>query len=291
MNPMDRRSSETTFFCLITIGLFLTMMVFIAGCTSEPSPRLCVSRSEYDLTIRTNEPISNATFYLPLPVKNGSPIIGIMQLERSPIEKSNFSIDFVQFPPDLDLTGAYPVHNNHPWFLKISADRIDPDPLGSAGYSVEISNSTDLPSPVIFANTLYPIGNESVLLPKLDFLPPPREIIPSRSQEWIEYSPFRTPQNLLIYANYSASPTTRVEIQSGILAFNYWVEPATPGRIYYGVDGGGNDYLDSYSWTWYGESQGWQVVNGEFRASHAVYPNLDHPRWQKMLNGTAQAAT
>ena len=261
----------------------------IAGCITESSPRLCITDFDYYIKIHTNEPITNVTFYLPLPVKNGVPMIGAMQLEKGPFEKDNFTIDFVQSPPGLDLSGTYPVRNNHPWFLKISTDKMDPDPsvraesFGSAEYFVEISNSTHAFSQTIFANTLYPVGNESVLLPKREFTQPTRVIIPSRSPEWVEYSPFQTSQQLLIYANYSASPETRLEISSAVFGNNMWTEPSAIKGVPVDTDRGGNEFVDRYSWTWYGNSYGWHDVSGEFLSSRTVYPNPDHPRWQKLI--------
>jgi hypothetical protein len=285
MNPMDRSNSGTPIF-FIALGLFLGMMLLISGCTTEAPPRSCYSSFEYDLTIRTNEPISNATFYLPLPVKNGAPMIGTLQLDTSQFVQGNFTVDLVQSPPGINLTGTYSVRNNHPWFLKISTSRIDPDPSGTSAYAIEISNFTISRTPVIFADTLYPIGNESVFLPKLDYFQPLREKINPRSPEWIEYAPINVPQKTLVYADYSASPTNRLEIHSGISEHNSWIKPLVPYTVNNPIDGGGNDYSDSYSWTWYGESHGWQVVPGEINGFNSVYPNLDHPRWQKMLNET-----
>jgi len=275
-------NSRTSIFLIVCIIL----LAMSAGCSSERIMRSCISHSLYRVTINTSEPITNATFYLPLPVKDGIPMTGTIHLDKSQFEKNNFSIDFVQSPPGVKFTGTYPVPNNQPWFLKVSADKINPDPSGSAGYSVRISNTTFLLTPVIFPNTLYPVGNESVFLPKLDFSPPQRERISSRSPEWIEYSPIHVPQKNLIYADYSASPTTRVEIISDILVGNSWSEPGTPGIVYTGIDGGGNYYTNSYYWTHDGESHGWQVVNGVLSARNGVYPNLDHPIWQKMMHQT-----
>ena len=213
-------------------------------------------------------------------------MIGTIHLDKSQFEKDNFSIDFVQSPPGINLNGTYPVPNNQPWFLKITAHRVNPYSTQTAEYDIKIDNSSDSTSPLIFLNTLYPVGNESVFLPKLDFSPPSRERISSRSPEWIEYSPIYVPQKTLIYADYSALPTTRVEIFSYILDANFWMEPVTPGIVNTGIDGGGNYYVDSYSWDHGGESHGWQMANGGFSSPDAVYPNLDHPIWQKMMHQT-----
>jgi len=268
------------------------LLTLIAGCITESPPRLCISQFEYYIKIQTDEPITNVTLYLPLPVKNGVPMVGAMELENGPFEKDNFTIDFVQSPPGLDLNGTYPVRNNQPWFLKISTDRIDPDPSGraenfsSAEYFIEIRNSTEAFTPASFANILYPVGNESVLLPKSKFTQPSRVIIPSRSPEWVEYAPVQTSQELPVYANYLASPTSRVKIYSEVRGYNIWTEPSAIRGVPVDTDGGGNEFVDRYSWTWYGDSHGWHDVSGEFLLQRGVYPNLDHPIWQKMMHQT-----
>jgi hypothetical protein len=204
-------------------------------------------------------------------------MLGVMPLDKDRFEKNNFSVDFIQSPPGLDLPDTYTVQNNQPWFLKVSTEKIYPDSSGNAGYSIEISNSTDSLTGVNFANTLYPVGNESLFLPKSDFTPPDRVMIPSKSPEWIEYSPSQTPQKIPVYANYSASPAARVEILSVIGGFNGWAGPSTLGKMNPRIDGGGNEYMDSYSWILYGDSIGWHNVNGEFKSERCVYPNLEFP--------------
>ncbi|MFA7694178.1 MAG: hypothetical protein WCX63_01455 [Methanoregula sp.] len=264
--------SKTGIITFIFIGII--SFTLITGCVSESKPRFCLFHSSYDLTINVSEPITNVTIYVPLPVKNGTPMVGIMQLDKSQFTKSNFSIDFVQSPPGMNMVGVYPLPNNQPWFLKITADRINPDPTGNAEYVIGISNGTESPSPSIFLNTLYPVGNESVLLPKLNFSPPVREKITSRSPEWIEYAPFQVSQTTLIYADYSASPSAKVEINAFLDGFNSWVEPHTPR-----LDGGGNSYDDSYSWSHTGDSHGWQSVKGTYKSTDGVYPNFAYPIW------------
>jgi hypothetical protein len=256
--------------------------MIISGCVTESPPRMCVSNADFYIQIQTDHPISNVTLLLPLPVKDGVPTIGALRINESMFNNENYSIEFFQQPLANDQNTTDSIINAHPWYLKIYTDRIDPGMLRNPVLDFDISSRSRSVNPAVFSNTLHPVGNESVLLPKNDLSLPIRILVPSRSAEWIEYAPFQTKQTLSVYAYYSAEPTTRVEILSGIHESNSWVEPAAPGSQYSGIDGGGNSYSDYYSWTWFGDSRGWHDVVGEFSSQQCVYPNPDHPRWQNL---------
>ncbi|MDD5142909.1 hypothetical protein [Methanoregula sp.] len=217
-------------------------------------------------------------------------MMGPVPLDKTQFARQNFTIDLVQSPPGLNTSDAYLVPGSKPWFLKVSTDRIDPNPSEVPEYSVELVNSTDSLSPAVFINTLYPLGNVSVILPKLDFFPPYRQQITPRSTEWIEYAPARTHQTTVILVDYSSSPTARVQIRSHLLGFNVWMEPIKPNTVSTGIDGGGNEYQDSYMWTATGESHGWQRAEGMYGSSNSVYPNFSHPRWQEIISAAKQGA-
>ncbi|MFA6331979.1 MAG: hypothetical protein WCX22_03425 [Methanoregula sp.] len=270
--------------CLL---LCLVILTATTGCISEPASRGCLSHHSFDIIIDVNETITNATFYIPVPVKNGIPQVGPVELNKGQFEQKNFHADLVRAPPGLELHEAFTVAGSQPWFLRLSAEKIEPSQSGGPEYSVGIGNSTYSYSPDVFMNTLYPLGNESVILPKLDFSPPYHQEIASRSPEWIEYAPARTQQTTLVYADYSASPTTRVEIHSYLLGFNAWSDPLTPGVVNTGIDGGGNEYQDSYSWTGTGESHEWHLAEGMYGSTKGVYPNFSHARWKEIVAATA----
>jgi hypothetical protein len=209
-------------------------------------------------------------------------MVGPVTLEKELFERENFTVDLIQSPPGLNRSDLSPVADEQPWFLKVSADRIDSIHSEEPEYSAELTNSTDSFSPVIFQNTFYPLGNESVIHPKMDFSLPSHQEISSRSPEWIEYAPVRTRQTTLVYVDYTASPTVVVEIQWYLLGFNIWMEPVKSGTVTTGIDGGGNDYQDSYWWISTGESHGWHKAEGLFGSTRGVYPNLSHPSWQNL---------
>ncbi|KUL00688.1 MAG: Uncharacterized protein XE11_2377 [Methanomicrobiales archaeon 53_19] len=95
-----------------------------------------------------------------------------------------------------------------------------------------------------------------------------------------QLTPIEVSQQIPIYAEYSASPTTRVTISSTISGANVWKE---------GYDAWiSNSYADYYSWYHYGDSHGWQTARGTYEAAEGVYPKLSHPVWQEVLNRTAE---
>lgn len=150
-------------------------------------------------------------------------MIGNVLLIEDKFSKDDFSIDFVESLPGINLTGTDFIENNHPWFLKISFNNIDFDDPCSVSYTIVINNHTSSTNPDVFTETIYPVGNESIFLPKTDYSQLRREKIDSGSPEWIEYLPVEVPYKTLIFADYSASSATCVEIYSGIREKNSWV--------------------------------------------------------------------
>ncbi len=275
---------------VLCMAICLFSLILAAGCSSfDPDPRMFSSYYSYDLKIYTTGPITDVTMYLPLPVKHGVPMVGPVVLHESDFATNNLSVEFVASPPGINLSGilnqtdTHPPSGNEPKYLKISTDRVYLDETQDGRYLIEIDNLTWLESPLSFADTVNPYFNETVFLPKLNFaLPAPPESIPvdSAFSDWIQYPPIVVSQQVLIYAEYSASPATEVQIWSSISGSNAWKE---------GYDcGGGNSYADYYSWHHSGDSHGWQTASGTYEAAKGVYPNFSHPVWQEVLNRTAE---
>ena len=61
---------------IISSVVFLISLTLIVGCTQNPVPGSFRTHYEYKIQVVSNEPITNATFYLPLPVKKGIPTVG-----------------------------------------------------------------------------------------------------------------------------------------------------------------------------------------------------------------------
>jgi len=273
---------------VLCITCCLIFLILAAGCTSgyRGNLRDFYLDFSYSLSVSANEPISNVTFYIPLPVKNGVPMVGPIVLDETDFARQNISVEIVASPPGLaNLTGVYPFADNEPRFLKISADRLFPDarPDGPGPYQLFylIKNRTNLESSLSFIDTANPYSNETVFLPKLNFtLPAPTP--DSSLSDSIYYSGSRPKvleeipiHGVPIYTEYSASPTTEVRIVSSIENANRWMDRP--------IGGGGNFYHDDYVWHRRGESHGWQTAIGYYEPGVGDYPNYDHPAWREVL--------
>lgn len=272
-SQMKRLPHVIPFFLMVS----LCSLALVAGCSLlDPDPRTFSSYTSYELEILTSDTIANATFYIPLPVKNGYPMAGSRILNKDSFARYNFTVELTQTPPGRNLTGIPPCRDAPGWFLKISNRQSFPHEDAGVLYSVSIGNGTRLDSPLLFMDTVTPFGNEPVFLPKMNFSTPvPEKKITSRSRIWIEYDEIATPQVIPLYAEYSAYPSTTVHVTSSISGSNQWGQ-YTDAWI-------GNSYTDYFSWDHSGESHGWQNATGEVHSGVGVYPNYNDPVWQKVL--------
>jgi len=263
---------------IILISIILTTILIFAGCLVSLSyPTFLGTNNEYTLEIQTNIPLHNATFYLPLPVKNDTPTVGNRLLYPSDFKKEGYSVTFARFLPEIKLnatqTREYWVPGNDPCFVRIHADLW---PNGS--YYVDIVNGTNnLISPALFANTLYPVGNESIFLPKLDFSPaqPVKKSKLNPFSDWVEYTNQTTRQATWIYADYSTDSQTSVTIYTRIRGSNYWLDDYDTSI--------GNHYQDSFYEGLTGENRGVYFMTGDFTAGNMLYPDLSSPKWQRFI--------
>ncbi len=97
----------------------------------------------------------------------------------------------------------------------------------------------------------------------------------SKDPDLTEYLPVNVNQKVMLYADYSASPSTWVNIYSQVIVQNTWDQHWDTRENFYG---------DSYSWFHTGDSHGWQIAKGLFGGAGRDYPNLTSPVWQKVLN-------
>jgi hypothetical protein len=263
---------------LIFFGTFAVIfLMLISGCISTLEyPRDLQKNERYQLVVDSSGPLSDATFYVPLPVKNGVPMIGDKQLYANDFSKEGFAINFIQTPPGYNLSGFYPgdfsLAGNNPWYMKIHRDTW---PVGREEWLKE-NGTFDLTSPLLFSNTLFPIGNESILLPKLEFS---ESTYPTILHKYPEYgneyfTPVETRQSAMVYANYSTTGEATVTIYILIHGDNNWRDRDDTG--------GHNYYLDEI----YGPismSRGWNEISGRFSVANGPYPDLDQPGWQRLV--------
>jgi len=255
---------------IVLVLLIISLSVISCCLSSQYQPRAFSSSSQYKLTISTNEPIHNLTFFLPLPVKNDIPQVGQIPISRSEFERSNTSMEIVKSPPGIDQVDSSTEDTY--WFVIIRMDALSP----TEQYYIEISDyQTELVPPLEFIQTLIPIGNESVILPKMNFsyinpCPSVQEV-----QSHLYYDENAIPQETVIFADYVAPPSTRIFLQFSQDGMNQWREGFDDWRY--------NSYIDSFIWEHEGSSHGWYLVKGKFRAGIGSYPNPSHPDWQNLL--------
>lgn len=262
----------------IILMLCVMFVILSVGYISDPTPRTFSTNVDYKFQIVSTGPLTNVTLYVPLPVKDGTPVAGTFVLTKQYFSRENISIDFVRSPPGMDPSWTSPVPDATPLFMEIRADRFYPNETYNTGYSFFYENRTTLDSPLAFPDTIYPFDNQSVFLQKINFSQKDPVLIASKDPDLIVYSDVDPKQKVMLYANYSASPSTWVNINSQMLILNKWEEH---------WDTRDNLYVDSYTWFHTGDSQGWQVAKGFFGGASGYYPNLTSPVWQEVLDHNA----
>lgn len=261
----------------ICLVLCVTLVIG-TGCVADSNPRQFSTTVDYKLHVISTGPMTNVTLYIPLPVKNGTPVAGTFVLTKQYFSQENISLDFVRSPPGMDPNWTSPVPGAAPLFLEIHADWFYPNKTNNIEYSFFYENRTALDSPLAFPDTVYPFESQSVFLQKINFSRQKPVQIASKDPDLIVYRDVDPNQKVMLYADYSASPSTWVNIYSQVLVQNRWDEH---------WDTRDNFYADSYSWFQTGDSHGWQVAKGLFAGASGYYPNLTSPAWQDVLDRNA----
>ncbi|MFA5237191.1 MAG: hypothetical protein WC362_04985 [Methanoregula sp.] len=261
--------------CLL---LCTALSLACAGCIFDPTPRALSTNTDYQLQIISTEPLYNVTFYLPLPQKNGTPMAGSLVLTGKYFASGNYSSEFVQSPPGADPGWRVPGIDTEPLYLKVTADRMYPNETFGTQFFFFYENKTVLASPLDYPDTITPLGNESVILQKVNFsgkIPTPDF---SKDPTLIRYHAVVINQKVPIYVEYSASPTAWVNVYSQVLVMNRWEAGGQQRQ---------NHYADTYSWIHTGDAHGWQTANGFFASGNGPYPNLSSPVWQDVIHPPA----
>ena len=264
------------------ILLYLVLLTLFAGCTSSLEyPAYLSATTTYDLNIKSDGSLSNATFYIPLPVRNDTPMVGSRELFPEDFQKPGYSVIFTKVLPAYNYSGEYLVPDSNPWYVRISSDQ-----WPNSSYNIEIVNgSYSFHSPGEFLETRFPLGNQSVFLPKFNFTIPQSE----RKHPFISFSPRieydtkNVPQTIPVYADYSAKPGAVVEIGFRLRGENSWLDG--PDQWYT------NGYTDVFSIRLKGQQNGWypsseKIVDGWFQVAYGIYPDLTEPKWEKFTNET-----
>jgi len=83
---------------VITLIICSLLVTFGTGCLISTSdyPKFLTSKSEYILEIHANAPLNNATFYIPLPVKDDMPSVGSRPLSSDDLQQEGYTVSFTK---------------------------------------------------------------------------------------------------------------------------------------------------------------------------------------------------
>jgi hypothetical protein len=207
---------------------------------------------KYDLKIAVHDAtISNVTLLIPLPVRNGTPQIGSLVLTPAMFEKGGIHASFIR--------------NNGDWYVKITTDSIIPS-LDEFEYRMDQYDSQDYPGLPYLVNTRYPVGNESVFLPKSNMTS--RHPVPEISTRWgaEDYNPIVSEYQIPVFSEYTVmnrTPAMWVEVTASVEGLNSWAEQVDSWRQ--------NLYRDEISLTLYDGAQGWYLAEGKLNSGEGIY--------------------
>ena len=226
------------------------------------------SGNSYSLDLETDAPLTNATFLVPLPVQNGFPAIGFLNLTEGMFNKPGYNCSIVSFEGN--------------WYLRITADSIHPIPgkqeyqvyfgdrserieYTPRGYQVEYDDAEEYP---YWINTRQPLGNETVFLPKYNVSvlePATRSYTTGRGTY---FNPVVLRYQTKIYAEFDSQNATSVNIYANLRGHNTWVERFQGSE--------GNWYSDSFQGHFsrspsYPSPDRWYLENGEMKSGSGRY--------------------
>lgn len=234
---------------VLALLLFVLPLIILSGSASE-EPSFLSAHYTYGLTVRTETPIENVTFLLPVPTCGDSPAIG-----PEPITD-----DFYSGRLPENVTSARVLVEGRP-YLRLTAPAMD----AGEGISLEYQNFTSLGqnfSPEVvphLVNILHPFGNESLFSSGQDLTR--AEGSPAEVKTHGNNPGYSCTYTVPVYAYYEKG--TRVEISSGIEGRNDWREFFDAWMS--------NHYSDRYHLTITGEPEGWTSADGRVAAGSGIY--------------------
>jgi hypothetical protein len=262
-------------FVLVCVILF----VFFSCCLdTSDTPRMCQSDYYYRISVTTEQPVTNVTFLIPLPLQGGYPKFESQYLNESMIGQfkeyhAKISGDSLRMK-DKPFTADYPQNYHFTFialdngtFLKITADSLTPEKPVQFYFGLLI----DPASPYLAIDTLHPGTNESGFTPEFN-----RSRTYTRNTyfnqysfgnnySWVHSSGTDYRYDIPVYAEYSAkNKTAPVTISSSVVGKNSW-------RYLYD-NWGGNDYTDSFSLSLTGDTFGWYPAEGSISIGSGDYP-------------------
>jgi hypothetical protein len=243
---------------LVVVGYF----VFYPNFVKAMQPASFGSSNTYRLSIGTDGQLFNVTFIIPLPVRNGIPAVGILNLTESMFEKGGYRASFIQLGGDQ--------------FLRLTEDTVLPNieyevtygdnnlrtEYSKLGYIVEYENAKDYP---YWINTRQPAENETIFLPKNNITRQEPATPTYSTGSGIRFNPVLLRYQTNIYAEFDTASETLVRIFASTEGQNSWVEEFGASR--------GNSYSDYYQESFSGPARGWHLANGELKSGEGKYLN------------------
>jgi hypothetical protein len=234
----------------ITVGLFTVILVLTAafhgysGYVSGMYERTTMSTYSYSLSITTDHPLTDATFFIPVPadLKGNSPVVSQYSSRSMPGM-------FGSWQATLFDTGKATLLKLHIPLLSL------PHGYGPGNpYTVTIGGV--LPSETTI-DTVNPAENSPVFRTLQDL----RQVSCAGAGAGNGGSPRCSTFATSLYADYMADPGTAVTITSAITGVNRWTvfEPAS------------NEYTSVISVQMQGENHGWVTMKGTLAGGIGSY--------------------
>jgi len=236
-----------------------------------------MSNYEYDIIIESNSTLQNVTLYLPVPVLENESAIGLEIVNGDYYNKPsnwNLSLEDTEYGLMLKIETAEIKPIYHPLPVAVP----EPEP-GSEDIEDEIPEEEQIvesyeyseETPVLVSvdfrtsveadhlvNTRFPIGNESVFLPKHNLRKSEGDSTVPRSEhlnpEYFDYES-------LVYARYDASNDADVQIFVELNGRNDW--------WIYGWQY--NEYIDRIFIQLTGPQAGWVPAEGKLTTGDGIY--------------------
>ncbi|RXA20446.1 hypothetical protein EQO05_04750 [Methanosarcina sp. MSH10X1] len=274
---MNRKITIFGGFVLFILFLLLLGSIYLENRNEEMYNDSLMSNYEYDISIESNSTLQNVTLYLPASVFENESEVGLEMINGDYYNKPskwNLNLEDTEYGLMFKIETAeiQPVYHSLPVAVP------EPEP-GSENIEDEVpeeerliesgeySEETPVLTPIDFGisvkadhliNTRFPIGNESVLLPKHNL------------RESKEYPVISLPEHInpeyfdyesLVYAHYETSPDAEVQIFVQMDGRNEW--------WIYGWQY--NDYSDRISVQLSGPQGGWVQAEGKLITGDGVY--------------------
>ena len=262
----------------VLIFCLLVLLAFFAGCTG--GPRAFNPLWEYSIEIKADGPIENVTFIIPLPVLNGTPIIGDVVLKPDDFAKGNVTAEFTRNPPGLDLTGADDL-GYEPCFVVLHADMLVPEESKYPPnvYRIDKGDNVQVYDIDDFINTLNPIGNESLIVPKYNFIWQEPKILEIKKTNIIyaEQSSFHM---IPVFVSYQSESYVDLDLNIYFRRWNQWKQ---------GYDAWtGNNLHECYFGEFRGPQDSWLLIDGYLKLEDGIFPNLESPEWQELIKNSSK---